>query len=117
MANVLQFMPQLEGDEMNYVQGLIKDMDDAKAMQFANVYLNRRRDPLHILLFALIGFVAVSGVHRFVLGQIGMGILYLLTGGFCLIGTIIDLVNYKRLTFDYNYKVATEVAGIVKLSA
>jgi TM2 domain-containing membrane protein YozV len=106
-------MPQLEGDEMNYVQGLIKNMDDAKAAQFANIYLNRRRDPMHILLFTLIGFFGVSGVHRFVLGHIGMGILYLLTGGLCFIGTIIDLVNHKRLTFDYNYKVATEVAGII----
>jgi TM2 domain-containing membrane protein YozV len=117
MANVLQFMPQLEGDEMNYVQGLIKDMDDTKAAQFANIYLNRRKDPLHILLFALIGFVAAAGIHRFVLGQIGMGILYLLTGGLCLVGTILDLINHKRLAFDYNYKVAAEVANLIKFNS
>jgi TM2 domain-containing membrane protein YozV len=117
MANVLQFMPQLEGDEMNFVQGLIKDMDDTKATQFASIYLNRRKDPQNILLFALVGFLGISGIHRFVLNQVGMGILYLLTWGLCFIGTIIDLVNHKRLAFDFNYKVAQEVANIVKFNS
>ena len=107
-------MPQLEGDEMNFVQGIIKEMTDNQAQQFANIYLSRRKDPQHILLFALIGFILVAGVHRFVLNQIGMGILYVLTGGLCLIGTIVDLVNHKKLAFDYNYKVAQEIAAIVK---
>ena len=114
MASVLQYMPQLEGDEMNFVQGLIKDMSENQAQQFANIYLNRRKDPQNILLFTLIGFLGISGVQRFVLGQTGMGILYLLTGGLCVIGTIIDLINAKRLAFDYNYKVAQEVAIVVK---
>jgi hypothetical protein len=38
-----------------------------------------------------------------------MGILYLLTGGLCLIGTIVDLINYKNLAFEYNQKVAQEI--------
>ena len=31
-----------------------------------------------------------------------MGILYFLTGGLCLIGTIVDLVNHRSLAFEYN---------------
>jgi len=114
MANVLMLMPRLEGEELNFVQMLIKDMDDTQAQLFSSVYNTRRRDPLLVLLTALIGFIGVAGVHRFVLGQIGMGILYILTAGLCFIGTIVDLINYKRLAFEYNSRVAQEVAGTVR---
>jgi TM2 domain-containing membrane protein YozV len=114
MPNAFQLMPSLEGDEMTYVQGLIKDMSDSQAQMFTGLYLSRRKDPQLILLTTLLGFVVVAGVQRFLLNQIGMGILYLLTGGLCLIGTIIDLVNYRKLSFDYNVTVAQQVAVMVR---
>jgi hypothetical protein len=43
-----------------------------------------------------------------------MGILYFLTGGLCLIGTIIDIVNHKKLSFEYNSKQAQQVAGMMR---
>lgn len=98
---------------MVYVQNLIKEWDDEKARSFANVYRTRRKDPQVILITALLGLIVVAGVHRFLLGQIGMGLLYLFTGGLCLIGTIIDLVNHQRLAFEFNQKVAQEVATIM----
>ena len=116
MANIFQLMPMLQGDELAYVQGVIKDMNDEQAQMFANIYNARRKDPQLILLVALIGFIGVAGVHRFILGQIGMGLLYFFTGGLCLIGTIIDLVNHKRLAFEYNVQVAQEVTRIAKAS-
>jgi TM2 domain-containing membrane protein YozV len=117
MANILQIMPDLEGDEMAFVQGLIKDMNDNQAQLFATAYRVRRRDPLTILLTALLGFLGLAGIHRFILGQVGMGLLYLFTAGICLIGTIVDLVNYKRLAFEYNHTAAQQVAVMVKGSS
>jgi TM2 domain-containing membrane protein YozV len=117
MINIYQILPNLEADEMSYVQGLINDMPDAQAQQFAIMYNSRRRDPQIILFTALLGFILVAGVHRFILGQIGMGILYIFTGGLCLIGTIVDLVNYKRLAFDYNFREAQQVLAIIKRSS
>ena len=38
-------------------------------------------------------FLGGLGIHRFYLGYYGMGILYLLTGGLCGIGVIIDLIK------------------------
>lgn len=114
MPNVMQLMPNLEPDEMSYVQGLIKDYSDAQAQQFASIYLSRRKDPQTILLTCLLGFIVVAGVHRFILGQIGMGLLFLFTGGLCLIGTIVDLVNHKKLTFEFNTTTAQQVAAMVK---
>jgi TM2 domain-containing membrane protein YozV len=82
-------------------------------MNFANVYRARRRDPQLILLTTLLGFIVVAGVQRFLVGQIGMGILYLFTGGLCLIGTIIDLINYQDLAFEFNQGVAHEVNAMI----
>lgn len=113
MSKVLQYLPELEDEEQLYVAQLLKGMTEKQAQQFAHVYLARRRDPMHILLLALAGFVGIAGAHRFYLEQIGMGILYLLTGGLCVIGTIIDLVNYKDLAFRYNRSKADEVAALV----
>jgi len=114
MPNVFQLMPNLEGDEMAFVQELIKDMNDSQAQQFAMAYMSRRKDPNNILLFAVIGLLGVAGIQRFVLNQAGMGILYFLTCGLCLIGTIIDIVNHKRLAFEYNSKQAQQVAGMIR---
>lgn len=113
MARMIDVLPEITGEEMIYVQNLIKDMDDDKARSFASVYRSRRKEPQMILILALLGFVGFAGIHRFILNQIGMGILYLLTAGLCFIGTIIDLVNHQKLTFEYNQKVANEVALLV----
>jgi TM2 domain-containing membrane protein YozV len=114
MINVLQLMPTLEGEEMNYVQELIKNMDNNQAQQFAVAYMARRKDPTNILLFTIVGLLGIAGIQRFVLNQVGMGLLYLFTGGLCVIGTIIDLVNHKKLAFEYNSSQAQQVAAMMK---
>src|SRR5690242_6660422 len=100
MAKVIDVLPELTGEEMVYVQNLINAFDDEKARSFASVYRTRRKDPQIILITCLLGFICVAGIHRILLGQIGMGILYIFTGGLCLIGTIVDLVNYQKLAFE-----------------
>lgn len=114
MPNIFQLLPSLEGEEMSYVQSVINDMTDTQAQQFAMAYSARRKDPTTILILALVGFVGFAGLHRFMLNQIGMGILYFLTGGLCFIGTIIDLVNHRKLAFEYNSTVAQQVALMTK---
>jgi TM2 domain-containing membrane protein YozV len=66
-----------------------------------------------ILILTIIGFLGIAGVQRFITDQIGMGLLYFFTAGLCFIGTIIDLVNYQKLAFEYNQKKANEVAMII----
>ena len=114
MAEIMQVLPELEGEEMLFVSGLIKDMSDDQAHTFAVAYRSQRRDPTTVLLLTLLGFAVLAGVQRFYLGQIGMGIAYLLTAGFCLIGTIIDAINHKSLAFKYNQVKAQTLAMTVK---
>lgn len=113
MANVLRHLPELEGMELGYIQGILKNMDDEQANLFAQVYRARRKDSQMILILTLLGFFGFAGLHRFILGQIGLGILYLFTLGLCFIGTIVDLVNYKSLAYEYNMKVAHETLSLM----
>jgi TM2 domain-containing membrane protein YozV len=113
MPNIFNIMPELEPDEMSFIQGIVNNMSEQEAQQFASIYRARRRDPMLILVTAAIGFFGIAGVHRFMLGHIGMGILYIFTGGLCFIGTIVDVFNYKRLAFEYNIKEAQQVQAMM----
>ncbi|SDX91890.1 NINE protein [Thermoactinomyces sp. DSM 45892] len=57
----------------------------------------------YILLIFLGGFL---GLHRFYLGKVATGILYLLTGGLLGIGWIYDLFTLGRQVDDYNVRFA-----------
>jgi len=107
-------MPEIMGEEQVYISTVVKGMDDQKAQSFANIYRTRRKDPQTILLVTLVGFLGIAGIQRFLTDQIGLGILYLLTCGICMIGTIIDLVNYKKIAFEYNQKQAAQIAMMIK---
>lgn len=112
---VFEYMPELEGDEMQYINRLLNDIPEDKIETFVRVYEARRKDPMLLLVLALIGFFGVAGIHRFFVGHIGMGILYFLTAGLCFIGTIVDMINYKNFAFEYNRKIALEVKGELNL--
>ena len=114
MANVLDYMTNLESDELMFVQTLMLDMNENQARQFTAMYNARRRDTMLILLTCLAGFLGFAGIHRFIINSIGLGILYFFTGGLCFIGTIIDALKYKSLAFEYNQKIAREIAYIIK---
>ncbi len=114
MANTMNLLPELDGEEMMYVQNLLKDFTDQQASQFAMMYRSRRRDPQTILLVTIVGFLGFAGIQRFMTDQIGMGVLYFFTAGLCFIGTIVDLVNYKKIAFEYNQMQAQQLAVMVK---
>jgi TM2 domain-containing membrane protein YozV len=64
-----------------------------------------RKDSGTLMAVACLGFIGIAGVHRFMMGKVGTGILWLLTGGLCWIGTIIDLINMGKTAAEYNYEV------------
>lgn len=113
MMKILDYVPEAVGDEALYLNKLISDLSGEEASKFAHVYRSRRKDPQTIMILCLLGFIGFAGIHRFILNQVGMGILYFLTGGLCLIGVIVDLVNYKDLTFQYNRGVAQEIKSML----
>lgn len=100
----------LQPEEIAYLQNLTASWDQTRLQQFAMAYGSRRKDSETILILTLLGFIGISGIQRFMLDQVGMGILYLLTGGLCAVGTIVDLINYKKMTAEYNMQQAHQVA-------
>ena len=106
--NLINLIPALEGEELVFLQNFTNELSEEKLQTFIAVYNGKRRKADQILLGCILGFVCVGGIQRFMVGQNGMGILYLLTGGLCLIGTIVDTINYKKLSFEYNQQMARE---------
>lgn len=104
----------LTEEEYEYLDQVVAGMSEQQLQAFVTLYRGKRKKPQDILLFTLLGFVVIAGVQRFVIGQIGMGLLYLLTAGLCFIGTIVDLINHRTLAVEYNQKVAYESALMVK---
>lgn len=113
-TNLITLIPAVEADELAYLQAFTKDLTEDKLHLFISLYNSKRKKTETILICCLLGFVCAAGIQRFVLGQVGMGILYLFTGGLCLIGTIVDIINHKVLTFEYNQKMAMEAMSMVK---
>lgn len=89
-------------------------MDEEQQKTFIMMYQNKRRDSTLILICTIIGFFGFAGVQRFLTNQIGMGLLYFFTGGLCMIGTIVDLVNHRSIALEYNQKMALETFQLMK---
>lgn len=113
MENYLMGLPDLQPEEMAGIRELTGRMTDSQRNQFIMIYGGKRKKPMDILLLTCLGFVGVAGVHRLVIGQVAMGIVYFFTGGLCLIGTIIDIINHKKLATDYNLEQMYESARMV----
>ncbi|MBN9349550.1 MAG: TM2 domain-containing protein [Chitinophagaceae bacterium] len=105
---LLQYLYNASPEEITIISNRVKGYSDEQITQFCQIYQSKRKDPQLILITCLLGFVGIAGVQRFLTDQIGMGILYFFTAGLCLIGTIVDLINYKELAIEYNGKKIAE---------
>ena len=102
-------------EEWSFLQQATTELNENQKKYFYMVYSGKRKNPQDILLVTLLGFFGVAGVQRFVVGQIGMGILYLFTVGLCFIGSIVDIVNHKELAFEHNQRMVFESLQMVRM--
>lgn len=112
-----QFMalPGITPQEYSYLQTATNGLSEHQVRTFLMIYSGKRKNPGDMLLFCVIGLFLVPGLQRFIIGQIGMGILYLLTAGLCLIGSIVDIINHKELAFEHNQKMVFESLQMVRM--
>jgi hypothetical protein len=101
-------------DEYSFVHHASAGLSQNQMQTFMLVYNSRRKNPTDILLATLLGFLGLAGVQRFMTGQIILGLLYFFTGGFFLLGTIVDLFTYKSIANDYNRHLAYECYHIAR---
>lgn len=114
-STLLKHLYDVTPEELMTINSRTTGFSDDQLAHFCMIYRSKRKDPQTILLLTLLGLVAVAGIHRFILGQPGMGILYFFTGGLCLIGTIVDAVNHKDLALDYNAKMISETLSMLNM--
>jgi TM2 domain-containing membrane protein YozV len=113
--NPYMSLPGVTPEEIGFLQQATAGLTENQQKYFFMVYSGKRKAAQDLILFTIIGFFGVAGIQRFVVGQIGMGILYFFTGGLFFIGTIVDLVNNKSLALEYNKKAAYEAFQIAKM--
>ena len=112
---LLKLMYDTTPEELITINNFVKELSDEQIQQFVMIYRSKRKDPQTILITCLFGFVGFAGIQRFLVGEIGMGILYFLTAGLCLIGTIVDLVNHKNIALDFNQKMLAETMMMMNM--
>ena len=85
-------------EKIVFLKDKLRTMDEEK---FSLVSAVELKDPTTLLLVSI--FLGVLGIDRFMLGDTGMGILKLLTGGCCGILTIIDWFSISKKTKELNF--------------
>lgn len=88
----------LPAERLPAIREQLLNMEESKAIVIQSLEL---KDTTTMLIISL--FLGTFGVDRFMLSQIGMGVLKLLTGGLCGILTIIDWVTIQNKTREFNY--------------
>lgn len=85
-------------EKMVYLKDKLRTLDDEK---FSLVSTMEFKDPTTLLLISI--FVGGLGIDRFMLGDTGMGVLKLLTGGCCGVLAIIDWFTISKKAKETNF--------------
>lgn len=88
----------LPPEKIVYIKQKLLEADDSKLTLASTIEF---KDPTTILLVSI--FLGGLGIDRFMLGETGMGVLKLLTGGVCGILALIDWFTVSKKAKDINY--------------
>lgn len=78
-------------------------LESLNESQLSSIGAVQFKDPTMMLIISIVG--GTLGVDRFMVGDIGMGVLKLLTGGLCGILTIIDWFSISKITKQKNLEI------------
>ncbi len=85
-------------EKIVFLKEKLRTLDEEK---FSLVSAIDFKEPTTILLISL--FLGTLGIDRFMIGDTGIGILKLLTGGCCGILTVIDWFSIVKKTKEVNF--------------
>jgi TM2 domain-containing membrane protein YozV len=109
-SSIGKFLSKLDVEERHFVESLVNDLTPEQQDQFVKAYRKRRKSPGTILFTALLGFIGLAGIDRFLVGQKILGLVYFFTLGFYSLGTIFDCLTYKKIARKYNTEQANLLA-------
>jgi TM2 domain-containing membrane protein YozV len=90
---------KLDPVQLSQIRSRLEQIDEADGQTMMSAEL---KSPTTMLIISIL--VGILGVDRFMLGQVGMGILKLLTVGGLGILYIIDWINVSKMTREYNFR-------------
>lgn len=97
-------------EQMQLTQG----MTEQQKFLFQTQYSAERRDRVLILIISIL--LGALGVDRFLVGDVGLGLLKLLTGGVFGILWLIDIFLIMGRVDEYNRLKANEIAMAIRMS-
>lgn len=89
---------KLPAEKAVMIREKMQQIDDSRYATISSVEL---KDPTTILIVSI--FLGGLGVDRFMLGDIGLGILKLLTAGLCGILWLVDVCTISKKVKENNY--------------
>ena len=93
-------------EKMEYLK---KSCEEISEEEFFAVSALEYKDPTTMMLISI--FLGAFGIDRFMIGQIGMGILKLFTGGLFGILWLFDIFSIGGLTKNFNFNKLQEILG------
>lgn len=96
---VLTMAKYFPAEKIPYISERLANIDDTRFLIASTLNL---KDPVTMLIISI--FVGTFGIDRFLIGDTGMGILKLLTGGLCGILTVIDWFMIMDKTKQKNFE-------------
>ena len=94
-------------------QKMIEDLTDQQIMLFTSQYESVKKDRGTVLILSVL--LGTLGIDRFMIGDIGMGMLKLFTFGLCGILWLIDIFTIRGKVDDLNRKNANEIYQGIKV--
>lgn len=94
LANKGKFFPS---ESLMMIKQRLENLDEDKFLMLSSIEL---KDPTTMLIISIVG--GTLGIDRFMLGDTGIGVLKLLTGGVCGVLTIIDWFGIQKKTRQLN---------------
>jgi len=91
-------------EHLAIIRTQLDKIDDKK---FLTINTLPYKDPTTALILAIL----LSGIDRMYLGQVGLGILKLLTCGGCGVWWIIDMITVSKRTKEMNFQKFTQLAN------
>ena len=94
-------------------QMMMQDLSDQQRMLFTSLYESVKKYRGIVLVLSVL--LGTLGVDRFMIGDLGMGILKLLTFGLCGILWLIDIFTIRGKVDALNRKNANEIYQGIKI--